>query len=514
MRRISQVTDVVAARLSWRAIPMSGHILRGSSTGRPEVVERGGLRKRIQQLEQEKDSLTSENCRLRKENASQAQRIEELEQEVCRLKRELEASQKAAKRQAAPFSKGRPSTNPHRPGRKRGKRYGKKGHRMRPPRIDERYEAVLPQCCPHCQGQVHADGVCHQYQVEIPAQPIYREFTVHVGHCGDCGRRIQGHHPLQTSDALGAASSQLGPHLQAAIVWLNKHAGLSHGKIVAALRQIFGIDLSRGGSAHVVLRMATRCQTTVDQLEGTLHSSPWIVGDETGWKVGGHPAWLHTIVGDQATRYRIDSRRSACVQAEVVGADYSGVVVHDGYSSYNRRFPHASHQQCIQHLLRRARRILETCPADATEFPKQVIELVRIALDWRDQYRHRRKSRDELAEGYLGLWRALEELLHTPEAHRNAANRKLAKHLEKHAREWFWFLLDPTIDATNYRAEQALRPGVVNRKVWGGNRTPKGRTAQEDLMSVLETARRRGMDPICVLQQILLGKPPPLATPA
>jgi hypothetical protein len=31
---------------------------------------------------------------------------------------------------------------------------------------------------------------------------------------------------------------------------------------------------------------------------------------------------------------------------------------------------------------------------------------------------------------------------------------------------WFWFLIDPTIVATNYRAEQAIRPAVVNRKVW------------------------------------------------
>jgi transposase len=37
--------------------------------------------------------------------------------------------------------------------------------------------------------------------------------------------------------------------------------------------------------------------------------------------------------------------------------------------------------------------------------------------------------------------------------------------------QWFWFLIDPTIAATNHRAEQAIRPAVVNRKVWGGNRT-------------------------------------------
>jgi transposase len=32
-------------------------------------------------------------------------------------------------------------------------------------------------------------------------------------------------------------------------------------------------------------------------------------------------------------------------------------------------------------------------------------------------------------------------------------------------------LFDPTIDATNLRAEHAIRPAVVARKVWGGIRT-------------------------------------------
>ena len=43
---------------------------------------------------------------------------------------------------------------------------------------------------------------------------------------------------------------------------------------------------------------------------------------------------------------------------------------------------------------------------------------------------------------------------------------------------------------TNWPAEQAIRPAVVNRKVWGGNRTMAGGKAQSVLMSVIETARR------------------------
>ena len=58
----------------------------------------------------------------------------------------------------------------------------------------------------------------------------------------------------------------------------------------------------------------------------------------------------------------------------------------------------------------------------------------------------------------------------------------------------FLFLRDPSIDATNWRAEQAIRPAVVIRKVCGGNRTRKGADTQQVLSTVVRTARQRGLD--------------------
>jgi transposase len=51
------------------------------------------------------------------------------------------------------------------------------------------------------------------------------------------------------------------------------------------------------------------------------------------------------------------------------------------------------------------------------------------------------------------------------------------------------------MDATNWRGEQASRFGVVNRKVWGGNRTWSGADVQSTLMSVAQTCILRGRSP-------------------
>jgi transposase len=70
--------------------------------------------------------------------------------------------------------------------------------------------------------------------------------------------------------------------------------------------------------------------------------------------------------------------------------------------------------------------------------------------------------------------------------------------------------------ATNYRGEQSIRPAVVNRKVWGGNRTWLGAWAQSVLMSVIGTCLLCRIDPLHFFIEVLtsptpvlLAQPPP-----
>jgi hypothetical protein len=58
------------------------------------------------------------------------------------------------------------------------------------------------------------------------------------------------------------------------------------------------------------------------------------------------------------------------------------------------------------------------------------------------------------------------------------------------------FLRLPNVEATNYRAEQAIRPSVVNRIVWGGNRTDTGVQHQPLLTTVLTHLRPTRPSPL------------------
>ena len=420
-----------------------------------------------------------------------AKRMAALEAQNAELTRKLEESLRVGKRQAAPFRKGPPKAQPKTPGRKPGEQYGTHGHRPPPPpdRIHERHDAKLPDACPHCQGPVVETGTAEQFQTEIPRTPIHRQFTVHLGRCRCCGRAVQGRHPLQTSDALGAAASQIGPDAQAAATILHTQMGLSHGKVATIFDSLFGIRLTRGASAQIGLRAATRLEPDYRLILDDLKASPQIVPDETGWRIGGHPAWLHVGVGDRATAYVIDSQRSAAVLQRVIGEDWSGILTHDGWSSYEACFPDAIHQQCVGHVLRRARDLLATAARGAVHFPQRVIALFTEAIHLRNDYHRGLVTREHLENQREAFDDRLLKLVRVPR--RVPAYQTFADHLWNHFEQWFAFVFDPRIEPTNWQAEQAIRPAVVNRKVWGGNRTPAGATAQSILMSVLETGRRQ-----------------------
>ena len=95
---------------------------------------------------------------------------------------------------------------------------------------------------------------------------------------------------------------------------------------------------------------------------------------------------------------------------------------------------------------------------------------------------------------------------------RNRANERLAAFLYRHARHRFTYLRDTGVDATNWRGEHAMRYAVVNRKVWGGNRTRRGADVQAILMSVLRTLKLRGVDAIDWLRRKLTHLNPPILT--
>lgn len=451
------------------------------------------MRERAERAERERDALQREVERLRRENE--------------RLRRDLEAARRAGYRQAAPFSRNRPASDPRRPGRRAGAAYGRRAHRRVPASVDETHEAPLPSQCPRCAGAVQDVRVTTQYQEDLPpVRPLVRAFHVHIGRCRRCGRRVQGRHPLQTSDALGAAAAQLGPQAIATAAHLHKECGLPLGKIARFYQQHFGLTVTAGGLVQALHRAARAAAPTYAALCETVRQSPMVAPDETGWRVGATLHWLWVAATPTTTVYAIQPGRGFEEAATLLGADFAGVLVRDGWAPY-RQFAHAAHQTCLAHLLRRARELRTDHPR--APLPTAVLALLRQALHLRDRHVTGLVSAHGLTVARGHLQAQLATVLDRPST--VPAVRRFAAHLDREWTALFSFLYDPTLDATNWRAEQALRPAVANRKVCGGNRTPVGAQTQQTLVTLFRTSRQRALDPLVVLTDLLRDPHPRVA---
>jgi transposase len=479
----------------------------------PKVLNPSGvikeLKRKIASLQEQWQGTRRENERLRNENAQLRQQREQLEQERERLrqeneklKRQLEEVQRANKRQAAPFSRGTRKQNPETPGRKSGAAYGQRHSKAIPQKVDEVIAVPPPGQC-ECGGRLEVERIEPQYQQEIVRRTFWRRFDIPICRCQVCHQRVQGRDPRQTSDALGAAAVQLGPEALALGVKMNKALAMPHADVATVLQDGFGLGVNRSTICRAVDRVAQRGEATWHALRDAARRSLVNAVDETGWNVAAQLRWLWVVVNEQVTFCDILPGRGFEQACSLLGADYDGWLIHDGWRVYYK-FLRASHQSCNRHLIRRCEDMAKVASPAAARFPQQVKAVLEEGLALRDRYKNHEISLHGLWTATGRLEAKLDRLL--ARGYRDSANRRLANHLRRERPYIFTYLYCPGLDATNNVGERAIRALIGARKNWGGNRTERGARAQAVLTSILQTAKQQGKNLFDVVVELLCGR--------
>lgn len=447
--------------------------------------------------EEEKDRKIAE---LERELADREREIRQLLRRIDRLERKNEALSRAAKRQAAPFSRGKRKADPAQRGRQPGRRYGKRASRAVPAKVDRVVHVPAPMYCSTCEKPAELVGQQRQWQTDIPLQnATTTEFVIDVARCTNCGRRLRARHAEQTSAAVGAAAVQIGPRATAFAAKLNKECGVSFERIADLLNKGFGLRTSRSTLNRAVARLGSRLESVYERIGAQIRGRPMLSPDETGWKIGGHKAWLFVAATREESFYRFARGRGRAEAEGLIGRDYKGTIVRDGWIGYRGAgvFPQARSQTCIAHILRRIGDLIELDPGKrAVLWLVSLKKVLKRALRVRDR-------RDDAQIGPHGLMVAIgqvesefDRLLRRCPRHTSC--RRLMAHLQREREAMFTFLHRDAVPASNFLAEQAIRPAVVNRKMSGGNNTLAGAHTQEVLMTVLHTGRKRGIDFVAV----------------
>lgn len=424
----------------------------------------------------------------------QAERIAALEARLAEAGRRFEELERRAARGAAPFARpeGKRSPLPKRLGRKGGH---EGACRVRPPEeaVDRRIEAPLTHC-PHCGDALapETDETLEQTLIEAPpARPHVIRLVTHRNSCRGCGRRVASTHPLQVSTAGGAAGTHLGPRALALAASLNKGLGLTMRKTCAVLRDLLGIDLSPGGLAQALARVAGRLAPAYEALLETVRAEPVLHTDETSWWVGRAGFSLWVLTNRAGTCYRVVPARSRA-EAEALLGDYQGVLVSDCLNIYDGLTPRQ--HKCYAHHLKEIGKALQDPNAQASLYLRELRALLAGAMALKAEMA--RLPAAAVARMRRALEANADRLLDLPRTEANAgaapAEEKLRQRLRKQRDHLFTFLDHEAVDATNNLAERQLRPAVISRKLSCGNKTERGAGTWQVLASLAATCRQTG----------------------
>jgi hypothetical protein len=224
--------------------------------------------------------------------------------------------------------------------------------------------------------------------------------------------------------------------------------------------------------------------------------------DETGWKNNGQNRWLWKFTDQDVSINQILEGRGQQDLEDVLGKKFSGIIISDFLSAYNKIEAKAK-QRCLVHLLRDLKKIHERIPDDeqAVRFASRLERIIQQAAGASLGYRSGEISRKKLRKKRRGLQHALDDLKLANPTHK--VLKRFVQRLERHKHELLTFLDYPGIDYHNNHAERQIRPNVLLRKIVFGNRSEKGVLNHNCLMSILQTAHLKKLDPLKCLRNFL-----------
>ena len=312
-----------------------------------------------------------------------------------------------------------------------------------------------------------------------------------------------------------------GPRLRAVAVYLRVRHQIPVRRVAEILTDLMGAPVSAGWVAGLTLEGAQGLDPFAARLADRLAAEPVVHADETGTRLNGGKAWFHVVGTERLTFLHVHRRRGAAAVEEMgVLARFGGMLVSDRWATY-WRYP-CRHQVCLSHLLRDLAAVAHY--RGQADWAEDMIELLGTILHKRDRARF--FGRHQLPAGARAGFRAAYDrivadgLAATPdpaEGAKRTANQRdahnLAVALRDHAEEILGFMADFRIPATNNAAERDLRMPKTAHKITGGFRDLAAPQAWARIRSYLGTARKNGLNPLVVLEDLFVGRPWALPPP-
>jgi transposase len=309
------------------------------------------------------------------------------------------------------------------------------------------------------------------------------------------------------------APVQYGPRLTAACAYLWHGQFLSCGRTCEAAAELFGVPVSPGAVAGMVRRIAGALGGSLEAIRKALVTADVAHFDETGFRVAGKLAWVHSASSGKLALITVHAKRGRqAMDAAGVLPIFAGIAVHDCWSPYDT-YSQVTHVLCNAHALRELQAVTDAAPAGqwcwATQAADALRDMKRLAgaslaidgtlghLDQATMTQARHRYHSALLIGRQQTAARAGPLMRKHHA--------LARRLLQREDDYLRYTADPRAPFDNNAAEREIRMSKLRIKVSGCMRSMAGAEAFCAIRSYLSTAAKHGIGKLDALTPAASG---------
>jgi transposase len=333
-----------------------------------------------------------------------------------------------------------------------------------------------------------------------PIEPVVTEYQLVSRTCSN------GHITVGTLPDFVTTTGtvQVGPNASSLLVYLNTVHHIPYGRLQLVASDLFGLKLSQGTIKNKLEIAYLSSKPLATSILRYLITSKWVGSDETGCRVAGLRIWQWVWQNRGANLYKISKHRDYQTVKDNFGEKFTGCLIHDCYSAQNNSAA-GNHQLCHAHLLRDLQYLIDQ---DLNCFWARKMQLLLLksqrARDhiWQEGFNP--DIRNKVIASYSSRLQNMAGRHITKLTSKEAIT--LQKRFNKHESKILHFMTDPDIPPDNNGSERAIRQAKIKQKVSGGFRSMQGAEVHASILSVIETAKKQGLNVLDTIRAMMSGQ--------
>ena len=441
--------------------------------------------------------------------------VAELQAQVADLAARVKQNSKNSSKPPSSDGLGKPAPKSLRKktGRKPGRPRGQPGATMELTGHPDHVIRHEPPACRTCGtglAGARQTGAERRQVTEIP--PVKAEVTEHQmieRECPCCGKRTRADAPDGVT-----APVQYGPRASALGTYLWHGQFLSRDRACAALGEMFGCAPSPAALAAQARKIAGLISPAIAAITAALAGADVAHFDETGFRVAGKLAWVHSASAGKFVLVTVHPKRGKDgMDAAGVLPAFTGIACHDAWKPYDSYDGAAGHALCGAHLLRELIAVTETGTEDDVIWAQQAIDALLELKEAADAARETGRCAidPEILDKQSRWFREAADAGIVLNAARHSKlqkkRRALAARMRDRADDYLRFAHDLQVPFDNNRAEQDIRMSKLRIKVSGCMRSMTGAEVFCAIRSYVATAARHGIGALDALTRAAQGDP-------